>query len=87
MPTSASAKKRVRQDAKKSAYNYAIKKSVKTSVKSFDAAVETKSEDIKAKSQAAISKIDKACKKGIMHKNSASRQKSKIMKKAAEAMK
>ena len=74
-----SAKKRVKVIAKKALFNKMVKSSTKTAMKKVIAAVEAKD---KAAAQAAlipaISAIDKACTKGIYHKNAAARKKSSL---------
>lgn len=81
-----SAKKRVLVAGNNAARNKAIKSKVKTSVKKVDAAIAAGD---KAAAQAclvnAISEIDKACTKGVYHKNNASRKVSRLSK-AVNAM-
>jgi small subunit ribosomal protein S20 len=72
MPNIKSAKKKLRQDAKKETQNMTYKKTVKKTVKNM-----TKMKDAKDLSKA-YSVIDKAAKKGVMHKNKAARLKSRI---------
>jgi small subunit ribosomal protein S20 len=76
-----SAKKRIRVIAKKQLRNKMIKSSTKTSVKKVQAAVS--SHDRNAARAAfinAVSAIDKAASKGVYHKNTAARKKSKLAK-------
>ena len=55
--------------------NKAVKSSVKTAIKKVTAAIEAKDKDAAAKALvAATSTIDKAAKKGVYHKNTASRK-------------
>lgn len=74
-----SALKSIRQDAKRHARNKAISSSVKTAVKDVLVKVEEKNT---AEAQAALNKavrvIDKACTKGVLHKNNAARKKSRL---------
>ena len=82
MAHSLSAKKRVRQNAKRRMINRARKSQVKTQVKRFDAAVE--SGDVKAASEQyrlIIQKLDKTAATSTMHKRTAARQKSRLAKK------
>ena len=76
-----SAKKRILVNETKAARNKAIRSKVKTAIKKVDAAVAAGD---KAAAQAslvsAISEIDKACTKGVYHKNTASRKVSRISK-------
>ena len=76
MPNLASAKKRLRQNAKRKLVNQMIKTRVKTETKK---ALETG--DIKTASGA----IDRAAAKGVIHKNAAARRKSRLAKRLASA--
>ncbi|MDE6890699.1 MAG: 30S ribosomal protein S20 [Lachnospiraceae bacterium] len=70
-----SAKKRILVNRTKAARNKAVKSSVKTAIKKVTAAIEAKDKDAAAKALvAATSTIDKAAKKGVYHKNTASRK-------------
>lgn len=74
-----SAKKRILVNQTKAARNKAIRSSVKTAVKKVDAAIAA--EDVEAAKTAllnATSIIDKATKKGVYHKNTASRKISRL---------
>ena len=74
-----SAKKRILVIEKKTLRNKMIKSQVKTAIKKVLAAIEA--QDVaaaKANLTVAISTIDKARAKGIFHKNTASRKKSKL---------
>ncbi len=73
-----SAKKRVRVIETKTLRNKMIKSSLKTAVKKADAA---EGADKEAAVKAAIKKVDQACAKGILHKNTAARKKSQLAKK------
>ena len=79
MPQHKSAMKRERQDKKRRARNRKVKSQVRGAVKSVHAA-ET-AEDAQAKLVMASSTIDKAAKKGIVHKRTAARKKSRLAKK------
>ena len=76
-----SAKKRILVTQTKAARNKAIKSEVKTSIKKVEAAV---SEKDKAAADAAlknaVSVIEKACSKGVYHKNNAARKVSRLSK-------
>jgi small subunit ribosomal protein S20 len=72
MPLIKSAKKRVRSAHKATTRNSKTKRSLKSALKLF-----AKSPTAKSHS-AAQSNIDKAVKKGLVHKNKAARQKSKL---------
>lgn len=81
MPNIASAKKRVKVTDRKTLRNKTIKSSLKTALKKVDAAV-GENADIKAETiRVAIKRVDQATAKGILHKNTAARKKSQLMKK------
>ena len=79
MPNIKSQKDRVRQAAKEAAHNKAIKTNLKTVVKKAEAAVSSGAADAETLSCAAVSPIDKAANKGVLHKNTAARRVSKVM--------
>lgn len=82
MPNIKSAKKRVKVIEKKTLRNNMIKSAYKTAVKKFEEAV---AEGDKAKAETLFSeatkKIDQACTKGVIVKNTAARKKSNLAKK------
>lgn len=73
-----SAKKRIRVTAKKTMRNKMIKSSVKTAVKKVINAANK--EEAKSNLINAIRALDKACTKGVFHKNTVSRKKSRLAK-------
>lgn len=76
-----SAKKRILVTETKTARNKAIKSKVKTSIKKVDAAIAAKDKNAAlAALNAATVEIDKACSKGVFHKNTASRKVSRLSK-------
>lgn len=76
-----SAKKRILVTAKKTMRNKMIKSGVKTAIKKVLVAVKAgNKEEAKVALKNAIQAIDKACSKGIFHKNNASRKKSRLSK-------
>ena len=82
MPNIKSAKKRVKIIEKKTLENNMIKTAYKTAVKKFEEAVASGNvEEAKALLSEATKKIDKACTKGVIVKNTASRKKSSLSKK------
>lgn len=82
MPIIKSNKKRMAQDQKKRARNKEIKKRTRTSIKKLEVLIEEKkSKEAKKSLSGVLSLIDKAASKGVWHKNKASREKSKLMKK------
>lgn len=81
MPNIKSAKKRVKVIATKTAQNRAYNSELKTVIKKANVAVESNSVDKTEAVRAAVKKIDQACAKGILHKNTAARKKSALVKK------
>ena len=82
MPNIKSAIKRVNVIEKKTARNNMIKSGYKSAVKKFEQAVEAGNvEEAKTLFSDATKKIDQACTKGVIVKNTASRKKSALAKK------
>ena len=82
MPNIKSAKKRVSIIEKKTLKNNMIKSEYKTAVRTFDKAVqEGKKEEATELFKNAVKKIDGACSKGVIVKNTAARKKSALAKK------
>ena len=76
-----SAKKRVLVAERNAARNKAIKTGVKTAVKKVNAAIEANDKAAAASAlKDATVLIDKACTKGVFHKNTASRKVSRLAK-------
>ena len=86
MPIIKSAKKRVKVARKATVRNSKTKRSLKTAIKAFGAALSTtdKKKAVKALDKVQ-SELDKAAKKGIMHKNKASRKKAQAARNAKNA--
>jgi len=79
MPIIKSAKKRVRVAAKASIRNNRAKRNLREAAKAFYAALASgKADKITIAHQQAVSTIDIAAKKNIIHKNKASRHKSRL---------
>ncbi|MFS1513563.1 30S ribosomal protein S20 [Chengkuizengella sp. SCS-71B] len=82
MPNIKSAIKRVKTSEKRRLINAAKKSALRTAIKTVDTAIEDKNaESAKAALSDAIKKLDKAASKGLIHKNAASRKKSRLTKK------
>lgn len=81
MPNIKSAKKRVKVIATKTMRNKMIKSALKTDLKKFDAAVADNSADKQELYTKAVSAVDKAAVKGIVHRNKANRTKAQLAKK------
>ena len=74
--------KRNRQNEKAAARNKAVRSELKTRVKQAAAAVAEGADNADELTRLAVKKIDMAAAKGVIHKNAASRRKSRLMKKA-----
>jgi small subunit ribosomal protein S20 len=77
MPITKSAKKKLRKDLKRTEENLKLKKTYKKTVK------KTRENPNKKNLTEANKVLDKAAKKGIIHKNKAARMKSRLSKKTA----
>ena len=87
MPNIKSAKKRVKIIEKKTLTNNMIKTGYKSAVKKFEEAIAAgKVDEAKVLFSEATKKIDQACTKGVIVKNTASRKKSALAKKLNAAM-
>ena len=82
MPNIKSAKKRVKVIEKKTLRNNMIKSGYKSAVRKFEEAIEAgKIDEAKVLFSEATKKIDQACSKGVIVKNTAARKKSNLSKK------
>ena len=87
MPNIKSAIKRVSVIEKKTLRNNMIKSGYKSAVKKFEQAVEAGNKEEATKLLAsATKKVDQACTKGVIVKNTAARKKSSLSKKLNAAM-
>ena len=87
MPNIKSAKKRVKIIEKKTLRNNMIKSAYKTAVKKFEEAVKAGNiDEAKVLFSETTKKIDQACSKGVIVKNTAARKKSNLSKKLNAAM-
>lgn len=81
MPTSKSAKKRVRQSEVSRIRNKGFKTALKTQIKKFVSSIEDKNIDEAEKHYSLITKkLDILASKNIIHKKTASRRKSRLAK-------
>lgn len=80
-----SQKKRILTNAKAAERNRSVRSELKTRVKNAVKAADTGAEDAGDQARMAIKKIDKAAAKGIMHKNTAARRKSRLAKRLARS--
>ena len=80
MPNIKSAKKRVKVIATKTAQNKSIKSALRTAIKKAYNAIDTNADNKAEAVRLAVKKIDQAAAKGILHKNTAARSKSNLVK-------
>ena len=86
MPIIKSAKKRVKVAAKANVRNSRTRRSLRDTMKAFAKAIEAgKPAEIAKTEKAAVSAIDIASKKAVIHKNKAARQKSQLSARAKAA--
>jgi len=81
MPNIKSAKKRVKVISAKTLQNKMANAQLKTQIKKANAAIENSAEDKAEVVRVTVKKIDQATAKGILHKNTAARKKSALIKK------
>jgi small subunit ribosomal protein S20 len=87
MPILQSQIKRAKTNLKRAAQNRAIESKLKTAVKSFETSLAgTDSEAMKAAYASASRELDKAAGKGAIHRNAASRRKSRLAQKLNSAL-
>lgn len=85
MPQRRNAVKRMRVDKKRKARNQRIKANLRKTIKDFLALVSSgKTEEARASLKTVFSKLDKAAKKKIIHKNTAGRKKSRLSSKISK---
>lgn len=80
MANTKSARKRMRQNERRRLRNQSYKSAMRTFVRKAERAIETNTgEDTLTTVVTAISKLDKAATKGVIHRNAAARKKSRLM--------
>lgn len=85
MPNTKSAIKAARASLRKRAFNQKVKTKVKSEVKNLERLIKSASKnEAAAKLREAMSAMDKAVKRGVMKKNTASRKKSRLAKALAK---
>lgn len=84
MPNIKSAIKRVGVNERKRAMNKMVKSDLRTTVKKADFAIADGADNAAALVRDAQKTIDQACAKGILHKNTAARQKSRLARNLAK---
>ena len=81
MPHTRSAKKNLRKSEKRRLHNRAVKRTIKTLLKRFLAAVDGPIEKLREEYNLAAKKLDEAAAKRIIHPNLAARKKSQMARK------
>ena len=80
MPHTPSAYKRLRQSAKRHLRNKSLESALKSALKAAEAAAKAGDPaKLKAAVDAAVRELDHSAYKGILHKNTAARRKSRLM--------
>ena len=80
-----SQKKRIKTNEKRRVRNLGVRTELKTRVKEARVAVENKAENATDTIRAAQQRLAKAGSKGVLHKRTAARRTSRLMKKASKA--
>lgn len=75
--------KRNRQNEVRRVRNKAVRSDLKTRVKAVESGAAQGAEDTEELLRLAIKRIDKAAAKGVLHKNTAARRKSRLVKRVA----
>ena len=71
--------KRNRQNEKRRLRNRQVRSEMSTRIKAAVAAADENTDDVDELVEAAIKRIDKAAQKGVLHKNTAARKKSRLL--------
>lgn len=87
MPKTKTAEKSARSAAWKAERNKTIRSSTKTAVTRAEKLVAGKDQEATTAVKEAVSSLDKAAKKGVLHPNTAARKKSRLMKKLNKSTK
>jgi len=86
MPHTRSAKKNLRKSEKRRLHNRAVKRTLKTHIKRFVAALDGPIEKLREEYNLAAKKLDKAAARRIIHPNLAARKKSQMARKLHQKM-
>ncbi len=84
MPNLHSSFKRVTVASKKAAQNRPVRTATRTQLARAESAIAQGAEDSAAAVQRAISQLDRAASKGVLHANNVARRKSRLMRKLNE---
>ncbi|MCK9221733.1 MAG: 30S ribosomal protein S20 [Limnochordia bacterium] len=80
MANTPSAKKRIKVAERRSLRNKSVQSGVKTAIRKYQVALENQPENAPAYLSEAVSLLDKAASKGVIHPNKAARRKSRLTK-------
>jgi small subunit ribosomal protein S20 len=80
-----SAIKRIRSSARKRDRNILVRSSVRTAVKKANLALQSDTPHAADAVKSALSALDRAATKGVIHRNNAARRKSRLVKKLQKA--
>ena len=83
MANTKSAMKRMRQNERRRLRNRAVRSKVRTTLKAARATIATKAQTARASVGEAIRSLDKAVTKGVVHRNTAARKKSRLLRQLA----
>ncbi len=78
MPNIKSAIKRVKVEEARAKQNRIVKSRLKTTLKKFETAVASGDAELDAVYRQAVSMVDKAASKGVIHKNASNRKKAQL---------
>jgi small subunit ribosomal protein S20 len=78
MPHTKSAKKNLRKSEKRRIRNKAVKRTLKTHIKRFEAALDGPADALQVEYSLAAKKLDKAAARRVIHPNLAARKKSQM---------
>lgn len=82
MPNIKGAIKRVKQSNAANEQNSQVKAAMRTAIRKADTAIINNEDNAQELLRDAVKKLDTAARKGLIHKNTASRQKARLTKKA-----
>jgi small subunit ribosomal protein S20 len=87
MPNHKSAEKRVRQSERRRVINRSNRARLRTSIKELRGALDKDGKEAAGLLPKTVSEIDKAVQKGVLHRNAAARQKSRLTARVNQAAK
>ena len=87
MANTSSAKKQARESARRALRNRSVRSAVKTRIARARRAASDGTDDVQELALSAISSLDRAAAKGILHRNNVARRKARLMKRLGVAEK